>query len=194
MTDLEDRLRDAFAAVDRQVTLRPRQDIERIATRRGPSTRMLLGIAAAVLVAVVGVTVASLVRSSGDDVGVFAQAIAPAEFNDRVDELCRPLRFNRAQPRFATIDAYRIAADQRSRQVATLRKDLLAVPAPTDDAALRGEVLANLGRAAERLRYVQDLIDLGRLDALPSSWPAVDDYYDLALQQLYEHGATECAP
>jgi hypothetical protein len=78
--------------------------------------------------------------------------------------------------------------------VATLRKGLLAVPAPTDDAALRSEVIADLGLAAERLRYVQDLVDLGRLDVLPSSWPAVDDYYDLALEQLHAHGATECTP
>jgi hypothetical protein len=188
MTDLDDRLRDAFGALDDNISMPPRRDV---LVRRLPSTRVLLA-AAAVLAVIASVTVASLVRSSSDDVGVFAQAITPAEFNDRVDALCMPLRFNRVQPRFATIDAYRIAADERSRQVAKLRKDLLAVPAPTDDARLRDEVVANLGLAAERLRYVQDLVDLGRLDALPSSWPAVDDYYDLALQQLHEHGATEC--
>jgi len=190
MTDLEDRLRDAFRALDDNISMPPRRDVS---VRRLPSPRVLLA-AAAVIAVIAGVAVASMVRTSSDDVGVFAQAISPAEFNDRVDALCRPLRLNRAQPRFATIDAYRIAADQRSRQVAKLRKDLLAVPAPTDDAGLRDEVVADLDQAAERLRYVQDLVDLGRLDALPSSWPAVDDYYDVALQQLQEHGATDCAP
>ncbi|MEA3054967.1 MAG: hypothetical protein QOD30_399, partial [Actinomycetota bacterium] len=80
MTDLEDRLRDAFRALDDDISVPARRDVAR---RRLPSTRVLLA-AAAVVALIATVTLASLVRSPGDDVGVFAQAIAPAEFNDRV--------------------------------------------------------------------------------------------------------------
>jgi hypothetical protein len=188
MNNIEDRLRDAFTAVDRQVVVPPRHDVH----RHRPSGRMLLAAAAIVAVVAGAVTVSSLVHPPSDDVGLLAEGVTPAEFNETIDPVCQGIRFNRAQPRFATLEAFRIAAEQRAEQIELLRTTILAMPPPTDAVDLPHAVVSLLDKANERVHYVMDLVELERIDALPTSWPAAEDYFDVALERLADHGASEC--
>jgi hypothetical protein len=192
MTDLEDRLRDAFTAVDRQVTVHPRRDVER--GRRGPSTRALLAMAAAILVAVVGVTTMSFVRSDPTDVGVAATDVAPRTFDRRAEAVCRYVQTHRREPQFATVDAYRVVAQATLTVITETRARLSSLLPPSDDHGLIERVLADLDGVEDRARNVIDVADLGRTDSLQSAWQPVDEYWDIALGELGEHGATSCAP
>ena len=191
MTDLEDRLRDAFRGLDDGISMPPtRAGVELPPRHRG---RLLL-VAAAVIAIALAASLSVFVDSGPSDVGVTTQDIAPDVFDQRVTPLCQHARTSRLSPQFATADAYRVVAQGAIELVATMRSSLAALPAPTDDPRLVTRVLEDLDGAEERAQNVLDVAALGRVDALPSAWSPVNEYLDIALRELADHGATACAP
>jgi hypothetical protein len=191
MTTLEDRLRDTFAAVDRQVVPPPMADERR---RRVPTGGLVL-LAAAAITVVVALTLGSFI-STDRDVDVTAAQSTPAEFDAAVVGVCRAMIDGRSgqDPRFATSDAYRVVAEVRLTLIAAMRRSLGSIPGPSDDPHLVERAVSKLDRAAERAGYVIDLADIDRTDNLPQAWPAVDTHINGALRLLGEHGATACTP
>jgi hypothetical protein len=190
MTDIEDRLRDAFAAVDRQATPPP---LPAVTTGRRATRTMLLAAAAALL-ALGAVSLSLFVDTGPDDVGVAANDVAPAAFDREIVTFCRSIQQHRPAPRFATVDAYRVVAEQALDLATTSRAALAGMRPPSDDPLLLGRVDADLAGVADRAQNVLDVVDLDRVDALPSAWAAVDYYFDIALGALADHGAADCAP
>jgi hypothetical protein len=189
MSDIEARLRAAFAALDRAVVVPER----RVVSRRLPA-RLL--VAAAVIAAVVAVGAVVASRSGRTDVSVATRPVDAATFNARVEPICTRVLADRRgqQPRFATPDAYRTVANQRVGLIRDLRTDIDAQSPPLDDPGLVRDVVAALDVAEARASDLLTMADRGDVDALGQAWPEIDDRLDDAFRILEGHGAKECQP
>jgi hypothetical protein len=190
MSDIETRLRDAFAAVDRAVVVPPEPSV---AVPRHPA-RLL--VAAAAIAAVVAVGAVLATRSGDNELSVATRPVDAITFNARVEPICvRALADRRGhQPRFATPEAYRTVADQRIGLIRRLRSDIDAQSPPADAPGLVRDVVVALDVAEARASDVLAMADRGDLDALAQAWPDVDDRLDDGLRLLRDHGAKECQP
>ena len=192
MTTTEDRLRAAFAALEREL------EEPDLRSRRHPRNRRTVAIAAAAAVAAI-VGVGTLVISRGDDgasVAVAARSVDAATFNARVAPACKAALAARhgQQPRFATSDAFRTVARQRQQLIRDLRSHVAAQPPPEDDRQLVAEVLAHLDVAEARANDLIAMADTADTEALQDAWPEIDDRIDDGLRALVAHGAEGCRP
>jgi hypothetical protein len=186
MTSVESRLRETFASIDRQITVEP-LDLGDRAHRR--PTRWLGAAAAAVAIAVGAVTFA-VVRD--DDRAVVSGAHTAEDFVATADAACVDFRHSSVVPRFATLDAYRTAAENRIERVDILRSVLVSLRPPADAPDVIDVVTGRLDASEERARHVLELVELERLDAVGASWNASNEYMARAFEALAEQGAKEC--
>lgn len=185
MTDIEDRLRDAFTALDGAVTVPAR----RVPARR--SAPWLLAAAAAIVIVVLAVTT---VQRRGEPQVTVAGEVSAAAFDDLANPVCGAVIDGRAgvAPRFATAEAYVLVAEQRIDLVETALASLASLPDAPDDARLKGRVVDALNESIARAEVVLDHAEAGDVDAAVTAWPRVDRYVDRALQLLGAHGAAAC--
>lgn len=185
MTDVEERLRDAFRAVDAQTTVPP---------MRTPTRHVPLRWVAAAAAALAILGAATYLTTDRDN--VVAVDVQPERFDDLADTICaRVLReWHVIDPRFATSEAYLLSARARTTLVDSAIVSFTALPDARDDARLRTRVLDLLAEAGVRAGLVERLAARGEVDAAIDAWPNVDEYIGLALTLLAEHGATGCRP
>lgn len=188
MTDLEELLRDAFAAHERRVMVPPLRQVSRPRRRTG---RVLL-VAAAVATIATTATMLAVVDRDPDKVEVVTSSVSPDEFNGLASGFCAYVNTHRPHLGFATLDGFRVVATGALELIDDAQVKLLALPAPNDDPDLLTAVSASLASSAERARHVLDLVELGRLNDLPQAWEPVNVYLASALQQLAAHGAGGC--
>lgn len=192
MIELEDRLRDAFRAVDAQVPVPPRCDDVTAPAHHG---RWLL-VAAAVIAIVVG---SAVFASHLDDdrrtrVAANDTKVAPAEFDADASAVCDKILRNRSgvQPRFATLDAYAVVTDHRAELIAGAIHDVAGLAAPTDDETILTRVIRNLETASNSVAVVRHYVEVGDVDGATFAWPDIDGSINDALTIMYRHGATGC--
>jgi hypothetical protein len=190
MTDIEDRLRDAFGALDRQVVVPPRREVH--AARRVASNRVL---ALAAAVAIVAGTAFVLTRSSERDTTRVAGEVASETFEAVATPVCRRIIDARGgvAPRFATVEAYVLVAEHRIDLIGSALASLAALPEHPDDPGFRDRVLHTFREATARAQIVLDAASAGAIDRAVSGWPRVDQYIDLGLRLLADRGVDACA-
>jgi hypothetical protein len=186
MTDIEDRLRDAFGAIDDQL-----EAPERARPRRH-DVRALAAAAAIVIIAVSLAFAALITRD--DEVDVRAAAVSPAEFDVRVGEICRQVVRDSSgvAPRFATAEAYAVSATNRLDVIDAAVAAITAVPPPTDDRGIPSRVLALLANARARAEQVIESADAGQLESARRGWAEIDPLLEQARLTLVDHGAEGC--
>ena len=194
MTDLEDRLRDAFRAVDAKVVVPARREDVPVERHIG---RWLVA-AAAVVALVSGSAIFAGQYDDDQRIGVVSNdtPVSPAEFDARASEVCRKIFTDRSgvAPRFATLDAYRVVSEQRGALIASAIGAVAALAPPSDVESLPARVIRTLRVAANNVEVVQHYVDVDDLDNAIVTWPGVDRAIDDALIVLFDHGATGCQP
>ena len=192
MTTTEDRLRAAFAALEREV-----EEPVLLSPRRARPRRTVAIAAAAVALAIVGVGTALVNRADNEaSVSVTADSMDAATFDARIEPACKAALAARLgqQPRFATPDAYRTVARQRLQVIRELRGQVGAQPPPVDDPHLVVQVITYLDVAEARANDLIAMAGTADVQALHGAWPEIDDHIDDALRALDAHGAKECRP
>lgn len=145
----EDRLRDAMAAYRDQARAPDRllDEIQVRAGRRTPPGRVLVGVAAALLVLVVGLAVA--LRADGESTSVGSGRRTHADLLAQAEESCAQIQrsIEQASPVFQTPAAYAVVADQR---LAIAQSALLRIEAfpRSPDTSWRVEAAAGQIRSA----------------------------------------------
>lgn len=186
MTTIEDRLRDAFTALDAQVVVPPMAE----PTSRRLPVAWLATAAAAVLAVLVGVTVWTN-DESGDD--VMADR-SPEAFDESASTICATFMAAAAEssPRFATTDAYVVVADARGRAIATMIASLEGLPDDPDDPFVRERAIEQLEAAAGGVAAVGRRAAAGDLDGAVEIWRSAEARQLTATDMLGSHGADGC--
>jgi hypothetical protein len=189
MTDIEDRLRDAFAALDEQTVVPPMR-----VTRRNQWRTSALAVGATAAAFVLVVTVWSLMQAEHLDTAVRSDE-TPAEFDLAASRICREAWSSMAgsSPQFATADAYRIAARSRIDTIDAARRSLVHLPNSSDGARVKDRVGNLLDQARATAAIVVDHADNGYVQTAGTAWRGVDRYIDAAFRILGDHGAEGCA-
>jgi hypothetical protein len=194
MTDIEERLRDAFRAVDEHVVVPPRREDVRSVRPVG----RWLAAAAVLVVAVTASAIFVATHDSNRRVGVSADdvPVTAAEFNANASAVCATIIRDRSgvAPRFATLDAYRVVADRRGELIARAIHDVAALAPPADEEGLPATVIRTLRVADNGVDVVEHYVEAGDLDGATTAWPDIDALIDDALTILFNHGAAGCQP
>ena len=191
MTTTEQRLRAAFAALEREV------EEPVLRSPRRSRTRQMVAVAAAAAVVILGAGTLLVIRAdNGRRVAVTADSMDAETFNAKIEPACKAAIAARRgqQPRFATPDAYRTVARQRLQVIRDLRGHVAAQPPPGDDPQLVVRVVTYLDVAEARANDLIAMADTADNQALQDAWPEIDDRIDDAFGALDAHGAKECQP
>jgi hypothetical protein len=192
---VEHRLHDLFATIDSQTETPPRRRSPGAAPRGVGARRVLVAAAAVILVAALAVLLVSRDGDQRTDVAAGPEGRSTAAaFDERMGAVCAELDRARAgvEPRFATVEAYRVVAEARAAALAAAVAVLVAVPPPEDDPAVATRAVGELRSAEERLADVRRATTLGDVEAAAGAWAEVDPAIDRALGALGEHGAVPC--
>jgi hypothetical protein len=191
MTTTEDRLRDTFVAIDRQIThVPPLLDVEPASTR--PTARRVLAIAAALLAVVIGVGTFVTTRDDGD--GVVAEERNGTEFKSGADAACRTMYSDLADAvlQFVTPEAYELVAPRRAAALATMRSAIASLPDAAGDAGLRMRVVDLLERAVSDFESSGRAGSAGDVDLAGRRWANGHERQLAAMGLLSQHGAEAC--
>ena len=188
MNTIEDRLRDALAAIDRQIEVPP---MASPAPRAAMSVRWLS--AAAAVVAIVGATAFLATNDSAEEV-VVTHDDRTVEFLGGADAACRSMYadLEHVVLQFATADAYALLGPRRAAALQMMRSSIESLPDAEDDAALRERVLDRLDGAIAEFEGSARAGDAGDVDLAASRWSVGHRQHTAALELLAAHGAHAC--
>lgn len=188
MNTIEDRLRDAFAAIDRQVDVPPMPT----PVPAVPSSVRWLTAAAAVL-AVVGATVFLATRDIGHET-VVADDGPAVDFLVGADTACRAMHADLEDVvlQFATADAYALLAPRRAAALQTMRSSIAALPDANEDTGLRERVLDMLDGAIAAFEGSGRAGGAGDVDLAGARWSSGHRLHIATLELLAARGAGEC--
>ena len=196
MTQTEERLRDTFEAVRRQVQAPAFEPLD----EHRPSTiprPWLVATAAAVLALVALV----LVFDGSDDtrIGTADQYVDAADFDADASELCVAFFLRAPGPQFRTPEAYVVALTNRIDLTYAFLAELRDIGRPEDDPNLPDSVAARLRSAVAILRELRTGLEAmsavsdADLDNAARVWATVDPELDSIVGDLARHGAEGCA-
>ena len=199
--DLEARVREAFAAHQRQVVVPPEllDTARATAEVRAPRWRAPVLLAAAAVVvalALVGALVRSADRRSDDDGDSHQLEVAgtptvvPQAFDEAADGICAEMGMPALV--FTTQEAYSVVGEQRRLMLVLAVADLARLDAPADDVDLPSRVLASWRSAQGAVDDLLRATDEGRLDEAALLLRSADDQIGAGAAALADHGAERC--